>query len=544
MLIRTMATAFAALAFGAVAGTASAATPFGTDVNTAIDRGLAYLESQGAYTAYPGCGGSVTSSISYVRGMPLTALLEKRASGDLTAAPQGYSGASPADQEKMRNAAACILDAANEISQEAYYYGNWLMGLSLYARTGGLDKGAPGIPNDADLMGLVEAIDKLTDDLVNAQCPDTYGTASYRGMWYYSGCGDDSSTTQFAAAGLAAAKGYYLAKGDPGGRVAKINASLALASKHYADFGATGSDNDACSVMDANERGHGYHNGYAPSLQQTASGLWVQQLGGANVNSAGVQAYLRWMRNHYRWQDLDDMGNFWPDYSYYYYLWSSMKGLLTIKESGITPAAGNLGADAYGTLGPLEDANTADALPGTCAVRQVHRDPATLARPAVFGAGGAGFYSGEPKSTYFDYAYSLLGYQCANGAFQCNGAPSTWTSGATSASWGLLVLLRSTGGACADADNNGICDEDQDENAEILLCDANADTNVSSTDIRAVYNLLLGKYPVAIPVTSQNAWANYNTNGASANTIDINDFWGCYYVATGKLPKKYATIPD
>jgi hypothetical protein len=222
-----------------------------------------------------------------------------------------------------------------------------------------------------------------------------------------------------------------------------------------------------------------------------------------------------------------------------------MKGLLTIKESGIAPTAGNFGADAYGLLGPGDDADTSDALPGTCAVRQVHRDPATLARPAVFGAGGAGFYSAEAKSTYFDYAYSLLSYQCASGAFQCNGAPATWYGGADGASWGLLVLLRSTGGACADGNNNGICDEDEgDENAEILLCDSNADTNVTYSDIRAVYTLVMGKYPVAIPVTSQNAWANYNTNGASANTIDINDFWGCYYVSTGKLPKKYATVDD
>jgi len=47
-------------------------------------------------------------------------------------------------------------------SEEAYYYGNWLMALSLYARTGGPGKGADGIPDDADLMGLTQAIDKLT----------------------------------------------------------------------------------------------------------------------------------------------------------------------------------------------------------------------------------------------------------------------------------------------------------------------------------------------------------------------------------------------
>ena len=304
---------------------------------------------------------------------------------------------------------ACILDSANEISQEAYYYGNWLMALSLYARTGGPGKGAPGFPNDADLIGLTDAINKLTDDLLAAQCPATYGTASYRGMWSYSGCGDDSSTTQFAAAGLAGAKAYYLAVGDPGARAPKITASLALAGAHYADFGSTaGSDNGSCDRIEETEKGFGYHNGYNPSLQQTSSGMWVQLLGGANVNSAGVQAYLRWLRNHYRWQDLDSMGNSWPDYSYYYYLWSSMKGLLTIQEGGIAPDAGNLGANSFGTLAAASDPNPGDTLAGTCAVRQVHKDPATVTRPAVFGAGGAGFYSAQAQTTYFDYAHTLL----------------------------------------------------------------------------------------------------------------------------------------
>ena len=59
----------------------------------------------------------------------MLALLEKRASGNLNDAPQGYIGASDADKEKMRNAVACILDSVNEFSQEAYYYGNWLMGV-------------------------------------------------------------------------------------------------------------------------------------------------------------------------------------------------------------------------------------------------------------------------------------------------------------------------------------------------------------------------------------------------------------------------------
>ena len=78
-----------------------------------------------------------------------------------------------------------------------------------------------------------------------------------------------------------------------------------------------------------------------------------------------------------------------------------------------------------------------------------------------------------------------------------------------------------------------------------MLCDANLDGNVTSTDLKPFYAIVKIRYPVASPVTPLNAWANYNTSGASANTIDINDFWQCYYVGRGMLPKKYtAGAPD
>ena len=146
MMRKTMLGACAGLSLSLFAGAAMAVdppTPFDTDVNTAINRGLDYLSVTGAYSAYPGCGGSGYATNNLARGLPLLALLEKRASGNLNDAPQGYVGASDADKEKMRNAVACILDSVNEFSQEAYYYGNWLGALSLYARTGGPGKGAP-----------------------------------------------------------------------------------------------------------------------------------------------------------------------------------------------------------------------------------------------------------------------------------------------------------------------------------------------------------------------------------------------------------------
>ena len=99
----------------------------------------------------------------------------------------------------------------------------------------------------------------------------------------------------------------------------------------------------------------------------------------------------------------------------------------------------------------------------------------------------------------------------------------------------------------ADSNNDGKCDENNggNEGAPILLCDANVDGYITMSDLNAIYALIRSKYPVATTVTPANAWANYSSNGASASTIDINDFWQCYYVGRGMLPKKYtAGVPD
>ena len=543
MLRRTLVSACAGAVFCLAAGTAGAAANFNGDVNTAINKGLDYLNSSGAYTGYPACPG-----MGEVRGLALLALLEKRATGNLNDPPQGYSGASAEDQTRMRKAVSCILADARTQSFEAYYYGNWLMGLAFYARTGGPDKGAADIPDSGALLGLVDAINKLTDGTIAAQTPQSYSFVQYRGMWGYTGIGGDSSTTQFAAAGLAGAKAYYIAKGDPGGRVAQINTTLGNARKAYTDFGSTaGSDNGSCDRIEETEKGFGYYYNNNPSLQQTSSGLWVQLLGGATVNDNSVQAYLRWVRNHYRWQDLDSMGNSWPTLSHWYYMWSAMKGLLTIQESGISPNPGNLGSASYGLLAPDADPNSGDALPGTCPVRQLHRAPLSVARNAVFGADPGSFYAAESPSVYFDFAATILSHQCADGRFACNGAPSSWgisyyETDWDRTSWALLVLQRATGGACADLNNNGICDSEEGGNEEApgdMLCDSNLDGQVTYSDLREVYGIIASNYPVAVPVTPQNSWANYNSTGQSADTIDINDFWQCYAVSRGKLPILY-----
>jgi hypothetical protein len=272
----------------------------------------------------------------------------------------------------------------------------------------------------------------------------------------------------------------------------------------------------------------------------------VQLLGGYSLNTAGVQAYLRWLRNHYRWQSLDSMGNSWPDDSFYYYLWSSMKGLLTIQEYGTAPNAGNLGADSLGLLAADADPNTSDTLAGTCSVRQVNKDPATVARPAAFGTGGAGYYSAESKSTYFDYAHTLLSYQCANGDFGCNGAPGTWAGGPDRASWALLVLQRSTGGSCADADKDGKCDQSAPPRSG-ASCDVDGNGAVTYSDVFAMLGFAKARLRISsanalepgvaaadaatfAPISKEDGW--FGSTGD--DEINIADFTRCIFRANGR----------
>jgi hypothetical protein len=167
---------------------------------------------------------------------------------------------------------------------------------------------------------------------------------------------------------------------------------------------ATGSDNASCNIVSPTERGHGYNSaassGYKPSLAQTSSGIYIQLFGGSDVNSTGMfSSTWSGCATTTAGRTLAGMGNFWSGCSYWYYLWSSFKGMEVLRQSGVAAAPGNLGPNSYGTLAP----NAA------CAVRQENKTPATYARVASFGAGAAGYYGAEAKNQYFDYAHQIIG---------------------------------------------------------------------------------------------------------------------------------------
>jgi hypothetical protein len=424
--------ALAAAVLLTVGSTANAVvTNFSTDVAASIDKGLVWQDANGAYT---GSAGEAT-------GLSLLALLEKRQGNDPNALSQGYAAASVADKARMDSAVAYILAS---IVPRGYFYaygdGAAMMALSVYLLTGGPNPGVPA------------AINTIFDRTIANQ--GTIANGGSVGYWCYTNqyC-PDSSTTQLVMAGLASVRSVYssVAHADAA-RLAQLNTAATAAKNAYVANGLAGEACSAGGTLTATERGHGYNVGSCNSPQQTASGTWIQLVGGSTLNDPSIQGYLEWQRNRYRYtstagSDADG----WP--SYWYYLWSSSKAYSFIEDSGATPIPPtNLTPAKIGILPPGD----APAF----AAREVHLDCAVLPRVPLFGAGAAGYYCdpAEPKRVYFDYAYKILSYQCATGFYGCNGAPGGWGYNYDTVAYALLVLQRSVGGGCIDSDGDGVCD--------------------------------------------------------------------------------------
>ena len=438
-LSRTLRLAFVAAALLALsAGAASAqVTNFSSDVSSAIDAGLARLNAASAFgdaNTANGCN----SSAGNAAGLAALALLEKRADSNQNSVSQGYSGASAADKAKLDEVICYIIN--NHTAQSFYSYrdGADLMALSVYLRTGG--------PNSA---GALASINAMFDRTIASQGSPankvTHPGWNDLGYWCYTdGSCLDASTTQLITAGLAAVRAVY----GPGAfadaaRLAKLNAAAALIRTAYASIPA-----QAPVLGPGTERGHGYNRGNPNSLQQTASGTWVQLVGGADLNDPGVQAYLEWIRNRYDYNDNGNANGGWAA-SAYYYLWTAAKAFEFIEDSGVTKNAGNLDTHDLGVLPPASNPAFAGRL--------VHIDPATAPRIAKWGAPTPGYYNdvNEPARWYFDFAYSIMSQQDAAGNFN-NGSWDFYSN----QSYALLVLQRSVGGGCVDTDGDSVCDSE------------------------------------------------------------------------------------
>ncbi|MCB9524715.1 MAG: thrombospondin type 3 repeat-containing protein [Myxococcales bacterium] len=430
----------------ALAGPAVAQeTNFSRDVARSIDLGLGWLDAQGAFNQ--------NSSAGDAAGLVALALLEKRQSADQNADVIGYDNANAADRARLDRIMTYIINRSTNAGFAAYRDGADLMALAVYIRHGGPNRN-----------GAKTAITNIFDRMRANQ--------NAAGYWCYTngGC-NDSSTTQLVMAGLAAARGVF---NDNDAFLRDVNRRDQLdqlTARTRQGYGANGVNGGLNG-----DKGHGYRTGYEPSYQQTASGLWSQIIGGGDINDVNVQAYYRWLYHRYTYTDINPHRNSW-NHSFMYYLWSSSKAYTFLEDAGIAPAGNNIGADAIGTLPPGQ----APAVN----YRQVHRDPAGVARVGVHGNQGVGYYQDirEQARWYFDYAYTIMALQGANGQFNVQPGHSQW-NGYSHQAYALLVLERSVGGGCPDGDNDGACDSedncpqvanpdqaDQDRDGRGDLCD-------------------------------------------------------------------------
>ena len=179
---------------------------------------------------------------------PMEALLEKRASGNPLDPPQGYNGASATDQARLRSAATYIINQTNAEGAGFYAYrdGARMFALAGYALTGGPDKSVLGTT-----INIKQAMDILVNrTLANQRTAPALPNAIDQGYWCYNdnSC-MDSSTTQFAAAGLQAARTFYQSpnSGDvpfvDAPKATLIATALALTKQAYELNAGTGSDN-------------------------------------------------------------------------------------------------------------------------------------------------------------------------------------------------------------------------------------------------------------------------------------------------------------
>jgi len=427
-------------------GTARAQNNFGVDVTNTIDAWLAYARANSLLNA-----GNPSS------GLAVLAFLEKHAGPLPTDPPLGYANSSAGDKCLLRNAVRGIILSGTHAARGGFYAytdGMDLMALSLYQTTGGpdpqssADETCPSAGPVGATLSVSATIDKVVNRAVAGQAPGVPAAGSIAGAWTYTGPGFDSSTTQFIAGGLGAARGFYLANPglDPGGvQLAKVNTALSRVGDAYRRNVKAAPENQP-----GVEGGWGYTaTSNPPSSQQTASGLWVVGLSGGDVNDPAVQRALLWEKNHYIYSNtVIDTTLGWGDLSWAYYLFSSSKAY-TLFELGAPANPGNVKTTDLGTL-------------PASAPRQAQRNPLVdpCARPAPFvcNAGGTP-YTAETPRWYYDYAYTIMQHQQGSGRFVNGPASDSAEDDRTAQGFMVLVLQRSLGGACVDTDGDGKCDD-------------------------------------------------------------------------------------
>ena len=292
-------------------------TPFGNEVNQAIDDGLQFFRTQQRADGTFGPTPDAT-------GLAVLCFLEARESADWNAPARGYDGMNPDDQERVRRALTFLINNDPGLDGgigQSYITGSSLMALSLGWAT--------GLPDD---IGAERSVPQAISNGIAALQQMQGNNGQNIGGWSYEEPQSDGdlSTCQFAMAGLSAAE--QVAPGSAAGLPAA------------ATFITNTKKQDGGHVY----RG-GRQNDMQSSSSMTASGVWSYRLGGLATDEPRVQSALTWLRDHYMYEN--HVNQQFPQ-SYYYYLWASSKAF------EVTAEANGLSSEEIGGLrDPAADGN-------------------------------------------------------------------------------------------------------------------------------------------------------------------------------------------
>ncbi len=386
---------------------AAAITPFDERVHEGIEAVVQHLRSQATPEGAMGNAQAL--------GLVAMCFMEQRTGPSPLARRLGYRGLEDDDQALMVLAIRNIINGdttfTRGVDPYSYASGPKLAALAMFLASGGPeDVGAQLEVSEAVANG-VRALEGTQGQ--NGQCND--------GGWNYRAptANADLSTTQFTAAGLAAAATVQEGAGDALERLPNV-----LARNQDANGGHMYS---TCGQQ-------------ASSHAMTAAGLYSWHLGGIPASDPRVQRSLGWLRDNYTY---DRQTNWWPhSYYYYYYLWAATKALIVMVDDG-----------------ELDDGVFAEDIGGV-------RDPADDGFPE------------EAAGWYYDMAWQLTEEQAANGTWAvARPGGSNGRDPTADAAFGCLTLLKSLGGACHDEDADGLCGQEDNcpRAANRLQADADDD---------------------------------------------------------------------
>jgi len=300
-----------ALVFASASPAAAFVTPFGEEINQAIDDALGWYRGQQAGDGHFGGDGHAT-------GLSALCFLEKPASADFGAAAVGYRDLPADDQERMRRAARYMASNPPGGNRTNYGQGNFLMALSVYLATGG--------PEEVDGVNIRNGVQNMVNTVRGKQG----NRDCNRGGWSYNGAQDDGdmSVTQFAMAGLSAAAAIIEDADNT------LQNSITFVTNARPNRQGPGHTYRGC-------RGGATHS-------MSASGLWTLRLAGVQPEDERVQLVLGWLNDNYAYQAGSVSG------AYPYYMWAAAKGLETsLRPVGVED--GIYGEDVGGRRDPVAD---------------------------------------------------------------------------------------------------------------------------------------------------------------------------------------------